>query len=229
MESTRLPGKVLKLIGAYPTVYHVYHRARMAVPNTVVVIPATAANDPLAAYLVCQDVATFRWDGPVEDVLGRYEAALQTFPGDPVVRITADCPFLDPTLIAECLHRYRQQDSDSTYVSNTCHRTYPRGLDVEVFSRRLLEAAHALAMKPHDREHVTPMIRALARHTVGILAPRNHSAYRWTLDTPDDLAWCRAVADAVGALPPDPTPHTLLALLDRRPELRRYDAAPLSR
>lgn len=227
MGSSRLPGKVLEPIGPYPAIKHVYVRAQLAISDTVVATTSLPKDDALAAYLASEGIPVFRWGGAEADVLGRYAACARAYPGDPIVRVTGDCPFLDPVLVAEAVHKAKGRRR--VYVSNVRTRTYPRGLDVEAFSRCLLEEADAIAVGAHDREHVTPMVRGLAECQIGLLSGTDYSKFRWTLDTADDLAWFRAIAAQTDCTPPDPTPRALLDLCARIPCLRRYDAPPVHR
>jgi spore coat polysaccharide biosynthesis protein SpsF (cytidylyltransferase family) len=218
MGSQRLPGKVLELIGLYPAIGHIYKRLEDL--NPVLAIPATAENDPLADYLNTLDAPCFRWDGPENDVLGRYYHCAQTFNADVVVRITGDCPFVDPELVGKVL---KARNNGFQYASNVgMARSYPRGLDVEAFTIQALEAAYYTTGKPYDREHVTPWMRRV--YVPGVVcSPSWYGDLRWVLDTEADLAWFREIAKATDVRPPHPTTKELLRLLARRGDLLRYE------
>jgi len=219
MGSTRLPGKVLEPIGPLPAIAHVYRRTILAVPDALVAIPNTPEDAPLFDYLVAHDIPLYQHDGPQEDVLARYAAVVRHYEPDRLVRITADCPFIDPVTIAKCVTECRQMQ----YVSNLEVRTFPRGLDVEVMDAKLILRADEEATDPHDREHVTPWIRrkAVLKHNVRL--PQTFASFRWVLDTADDLTWFRSVADAISVTPPHPRPVELFDLIRRRPEYGRFE------
>ena len=219
MGSTRLPGKVLKHIGRWPAIYHTYKRAQSAVPATVVATVANEANAPLIEYLTCQGFSYHAWDGPEDDVLGRFAAVAKVFRPKVIVRLTADCPFLDPDAILFQLDRVAKHDPP--FVSNVWpSRILPRGLDVEVVRIDALEAADKYATDPFDREHVMPWLY----RTLGGFMPTVPSGIRrWCLDTPEDLEWFRAVATQVDTEPPHPTFSELTTLVECCPELDRRE------
>ena len=198
MASQRFPGKVLQPIGTRPVIAMVAARAVKAVFPTVVAMPSGAADDALATY---RDgvpggyaVNQFRWDGPEDDVLGRYAACAREYEADVVVRITGDCPLVDPVAIQGQVRRLL--DTGAMYVSNIYPvRTVPSGFDVEVFTATALYVAEALATESSDREHVTPWIQ---REFCG--DPRSPNlvwlpTLHLSLDTPEDLAMIRRVAE----------------------------------
>ncbi len=131
--------------------------------------------------------------GSQQDVLSRFALAVERTDAPVLVRITGDCPFVDPGLLEQMIHEFHGQDID--YFSNCVSPTYPDGLDVEIFSRRALLLAQAECVDPAQREHVTPWIRESGRFRLG--QKRYHldySAMRWTVDEPEDLQVVRAVA-----------------------------------
>lgn len=213
MASERLPGKVLKLIGKWPAIYHTYQRVNSTGLPTVVATVKSEANEPLIHYLNTQDISCFAWDGPEDDVLGRYHAAAEKFDADRIVRITGDCPFTDPDVVK------RVVGFGGDYASNIYpRRTYPRGLDVEVFTRQMLEDAH---QQSKDREHVTPWMQQDG--AVCVVNDRDLSDYRWVLDTPADLEWFRQIAKHMSTEPPHPTFQELLDFLNKNPDMARYE------
>lgn len=212
--STRLPGKVLMPLAGRPMVEHVLHRAAAidAVDEVVAGLPDLAEDDPLAEVARATGTRVVR--GSADDVLGRYAAAAAASAAEIVVRITADCPLLS----AEVSGRVLTAIADCDYASNTIVRTFPRGLDTEVFLREVLDSADAEARDPAEREHVTPFIyrhpdRFVLRQVTDAL---DRSALRWTVDTPEDMAFASAVYEALGALF---EMRDVLSLLAERPEL----------
>ncbi len=187
MGSTRLPGKILMPLAGRPMLFQVIARARR-IPGVDAVVVATtelAQDDVLVPALagICQVVR-----GPADDVLRRYRIALDAYPADIVIRITADCPLLCPDVSGQVLARFLHGDCD--YASNTLVRSYPRGLDTEVFAAALLRRAEAEARDPAEREHVTPfMYRDPTRFRLAsCVAPVDRSLWRWTVDTVEDFA-----------------------------------------
>ena len=204
MGSSRLPGKVLMDLHGRPLLERQIERLRRSLTADAIVIATTARvhDDVIADLATTLGIGVFR--GDEEDVLARYVGAAAAFNADVVVRITADCPLVDPEILDSCVTRLLEDD-DLDYVSNTLQRTYPRGLDVEVFTRAVLERAHGEATDQADREHVTRFVwRQPERFRLGGLAEReDHSALRWTVDTQADLDVVRAVYDDLYPTRPD--------------------------
>jgi spore coat polysaccharide biosynthesis protein SpsF len=222
--SSRLPGKVLADLAGQPLLARVLARAR-AIPGADIVVLATTTgrgDDAVADLGAALGVDVFR--GSEDDVLDRYYQAARRFEGDPVVRVTADCPFLDPAVSGLVLAEFRRGGAD--YVSNFEPRRYPDGLDTEVFSFAALERAWREARLPSEREHVTPYIwKHPERFRLRAVAPdEDHSDLRWTVDEPRDLEFARAVYARLGQAGPSFGMAEVLALLAREPELSGINA-----
>lgn len=217
MGSTRLPGKVLSDIAGEPMLARVVERVRRAqgVDEVVVATTDTAADDVLAKTCARRNWICYR--GSENDVLDRYFSAARAHDADVVVRITSDCPLLSPRIVGWVLARLAD-DPAADYASNTLEpRTFPRGLDVEAFSVEALERAWREGRDPAWREHVTPYIYRSGAFCLGSVRHESDlSSHRWTVDTPEDLSFARAVYDA---LPESFEWTDVLALLERRPEL----------
>lgn len=191
MGSTRLPGKAFLDICGEPMLARVMARCQRAKTlNRVVVATTTEPDDNILCDLcTARDWPYYR--GSQEDVLDRYYQAAKQYQADVVVRITSDCPVIDPDVIDLTVGEFLRLQPDCDYVSNSePPRQFPRGLDVEVFHFRALEQAWHEARDPAFREHVTLYIY---RHpekfrVVPILADRDYSHQRWTVDTPEDRA-----------------------------------------
>ena len=193
MGSTRLPGKALLPLAGRPMLAHVLTRAK-AIPGVDQVVLATttrAEDDPLIALADSLEVPWLR--GPSDDVLGRFLLALDAHPAEIVVRITGDCPLLDPAVSGLVLAEYLRLEAEGqpvAYCSNCHPRTWPDGLDTEVVSAAALRRAGRDATAPADREHVTTYIAErpclFTAHNVS-KAGRNMSGIRWTVDTEADL------------------------------------------
>ena len=197
-----------------PMVAHVIDRARAIAGVHVVVaaVPDLPEDDELAA--ACERSGAMVVRGPTDDVLSRYVRAADAAEADVVVRITADCPLLSPLVSSLVLSRF----DDCDYASNTMRRTFPRGLDTEVLSGVALRAADEEATDPVEREHVTPYIYRRPRRfrLVPVVGDDDLSHLRWTVDSPDDMAFAIAVFDALG---PSFEVRDVLELLERRPEI----------
>ncbi|OGS47955.1 MAG: hypothetical protein A3K68_07845 [Euryarchaeota archaeon RBG_16_68_13] len=218
MGSTRLPGKVLKDIGGRTMLARVIERtSRSKLIDRIVVATTTeSVDEPVVAESTNLKVPIFR--GSQEDVLDRYYRAAEEQDADPIVRITSDCPLVDPEVIDQVLALYRREMPD--YASNVITRTFPLGLDVEVLSRDALARAWRLATKPFERAHVTPFIyqRPDRFRLAALRADQDYSKYRWTVDTPEDLEFVRAVYACLGV-----DGHfgwrEILSLVEREPTL----------
>jgi spore coat polysaccharide biosynthesis protein SpsF (cytidylyltransferase family) len=193
MGSTRLPGKVLMSLGRRRVLPLIIERLGRARVDQVVVATSTLPrDDAVAATAEAMGIPAVR--GPEDDVLRRFGLALEQYPSDEVVRLTADNPFVDSRLVDLVVDRRRAAGAD--YCSNTLIRTFPDGLDVEVMTAAALTMADLEATDSFEREHVTPYIYRRPRDfsIVQVLSDDPSLALeRWTLDDSDDLARLRAV------------------------------------
>ncbi|MGA2257535.1 MAG: glycosyltransferase family protein [Thermoguttaceae bacterium] len=191
MGSTRLPGKTLLDICGEPMLARVLARCERAETLSGVVVATTTepADDVLCDLCMARDWLYYR--GSQVDVLDRYYQAARLNRAEIVVRITSDCPVIDPDVIDLTVSEFLRLQPDCDYVSNgEPPRPYPRGQDVEVFHFRALERAWHEACKSAFREHVTPYIY---RHpekfrVAAVQADRDYSDQRWTVDTVEDRA-----------------------------------------
>jgi glutamate-1-semialdehyde aminotransferase/spore coat polysaccharide biosynthesis protein SpsF (cytidylyltransferase family) len=226
MGSSRLPDKVLEPILDKPMLQHVVERVRRArtVDKVVVATTDRPADDAVEAFCRAHRIDVFR--GSEEDVLDRFYRASSAFGADIVVRITADCPLIDPIVMDKVVIRALAGDHVD-YVTNRLRYTYPDGLDVETVSFTALEKAWKEARLPADREHVTSYIRNPERFRMASvenetdLSPRN---LRWTVDEPSDLQFVRSVYQRLGGNGNRFGLPEVLALLDREPDLARINA-----
>ncbi|MBN2122697.1 MAG: glycosyltransferase family protein [Deltaproteobacteria bacterium] len=153
MGSTRFPGKVLKPLAGVPLLWHTLHRLTQVreIDEVILATSALDRDDPLAGFARKERIPVFR--GSEDDVLERYCLAAREYRLDGVVRITADCPLIDPDVTARTVRLFLETGAD--FASNTLKRTFPRGTDTEAFSADALERAHAGALRQEEREHVT--------------------------------------------------------------------------
>ena len=191
MGSTRLPGKVLCDLCGEPMLARVVGRVRRAkLVNEVIVATSTlATDDPIAALCTARGWRCFR--GSESDVLDRYLGAAREAGADAIVRITADCPLLDPGVIDDVITAFRVGQPSLDYACNFHpRRTYPRGLDCEILRQDVLERCQREATDALSREHVTAFIYGHPKLFTlrGIETDADHSAHRWTVDAPEDFA-----------------------------------------
>jgi spore coat polysaccharide biosynthesis protein SpsF (cytidylyltransferase family) len=190
--STRLPGKVLADLAGAPLLARMIERVRACRTLAGVVVATTdrSADDAIAALAETLGVDVFR--GSEDDVLARYADAADRFDADPIVRLTSDCPLIDPTLVDRCVEKF--------LATPGCHHLslggeFPDGLDTEVIDARALRRADADAKLASEREHVTPYIwnRPAIFRLAHLRFPKKLGNRRWTVDEPADLAFVRAV------------------------------------
>lgn len=188
MGSTRLPGKVLKALGDRTVLGHVIHRLQAIVELSDITIATTTSleDDKLVAEAKKYGVRYYR--GSESDVLSRYFGAAVECKSDNIVRITSDCPVIDPVVTADVIRFFIKQQAD--YASNGLERSFPRGLDTEVFTMDSLTRAYRHAEQEFQREHVTPYLYQNPHLFIlkSYINPVNYSQYRWTLDTEEDWA-----------------------------------------
>lgn len=205
-DSSRLPGKVLARIGDRTMLEMVINRVARAsqVDYTIVATSTEASDDPVASAAENAGARVIR--GSQFDVLDRYYAALNTEPDvDIIVRLTADCPFVDPDVIDLVVNRLIDDDLDfsANRLPPPHRRTYPVGLDVEACKAEALKAAWQNARLPHQREHVMPYLYENPEDfRIGVVdLDVDLSSYRWTVDTPEDLVAVQRIAALVGPEP----------------------------
>ena len=186
MGSTRLPGKVMKLVGSVPLIELLLSRISMAreVDQIIVATTTDIANKPLVEHVRALGYACQQ--GSENDVLTRFVQAAAAHQASIVVRITGDCPLMDPALLDDAIRTFKKAELD--YLNNTTPPTYPDGLDIEVFTMAALRQAADEATTGFDREHVTPYLRNSGKFKCGsVRNEADHSDMRWTVDEPADL------------------------------------------
>ena len=198
MGSSRLPRKVLKDLGGATVLDRVLNRLGRSwlIQESVVATTIEPADDAIVEH--CERTGRKVFRGSEQDVLDRYYQAAKYVNADVVVRITSDCPVIDPEVTDATVHAFLDRHAD--YASNVLVRTYPRGLDTEVMTVQALERAWRESTKPYQREHVTPYIyenpQEFKLH--GIENDTDCSRHRWTVDTPEDLQLLRAIYERFG-------------------------------
>jgi spore coat polysaccharide biosynthesis protein SpsF len=224
MGSTRLPRKVLSEITGEPMLARVIERVSAArlVDEVVVATTVDPGDMPIVELAAARGWRVMR--GSVEDVLARYVDAAREHDADVIVRVCSDCPLVDPELIDDVVGALQDRPEVDYVANNLPSRTYPIGLDLEVFRRSALETAHAEDRDPALREHVTPYIRQNPdRFQIMALGhTEDLSHHRWTVDVPEDLTLIRRVYEEMGG---EPGPwRSVVELCERHPEWSQLNA-----
>jgi glutamate-1-semialdehyde 2,1-aminomutase len=195
--SSRLPGKVLANVGGKPLVAFLIERLQRcgAINRFLLATTVLAADDSLATLAESLGINVIR--GPERDVLARFALAAESTSAATLVRITGDCPLVDPDLLDKVIAEFHSQGVD--YLSNNYPPSFPDGLDIEVFSREALLRAQAECTSLEQREHVTPWMRESGELKIGCVRHSSDlSDLRWTVDEPEDLEVIRAVVANFG-------------------------------
>jgi spore coat polysaccharide biosynthesis protein SpsF len=227
MNSSRLPGKVLLDLGGEPMLVRVVERSRRA--KTLAAVGVATTTDPSddAVAALCTERGYLVSRGSQFDVLDRYYQAAKQFQADVIVRITADCPVMDPDLIDETVKVFLEEKLDfaATRLPPPWHRTYPIGLDIEVCSFTGLEQAWKNAAEKFEREHVMPYFYDTeGRFKIRVLDyEQDYGTQRWTVDTAPDLDMLRAIYARFDNRD-DFTWLDIVKLIEREPELVQINA-----
>lgn len=203
MDSTRFPGKAMKKIGNQPMLYHVVKQTLASrFVNDVIIATTTSPKDKeIVNFCIKNNLKYFR--GSSNDVLDRYYRCAQKFSCDPIVRISSDCPFIDPFVIDKIITKFLKNKHD--YVANNLENSknkwqnstckFPQGMVVEISSLKTLEKAWKQAKKPSEREHVFPYVQFHPKlfKVSNIKNKDNLSFIRCTVDKPQDLEFVRKI------------------------------------
>lgn len=220
MGSTRLPGKVMREVLGKPLLAYQIERLRQCKQIDTLVVATTYNSEDWCIVKLCQNLTVNVFLGSEEDVLTRYYEAACYYQADVVVRLTADCPLIDPEIVDRVITEYLSNYPQYDYVSNTIERTYPRGLDTEVFSFQALQVAYYNARAPHLREHVTPYIYMNPQifNLGNVLDKTDHSKHRWTVDTTEDFELIKRIIEQLYPNKPLFNRIDVLSLLNKHPE-----------
>lgn len=196
MMSTRLPGKVMKQVLGKPLLFYLTERLRsvQSVQGIIVATSHNSADDAIVDFCNQESLHCIR--GNEEDVLSRFYAAAEAFGLETVIRICSDCPLIDPTFIEKALVYFQSSDKFD-YLSNTLERTFPRGMDFEIFRVGALKEAFFKATSGYDKEHVTPyIIQHSEQFRLGnIIQKEDQSHLRLTVDTAEDFELIRRLLE----------------------------------
>jgi len=226
MGSTRLPGKHLKQVLGRPLLSYLVERLRrVKLANEIVLATTTKPlDDQLVDFSRDEKLPFFR--GSEEDVLDRYYQTAKKFQADTIVRISGDCPLIDPEVIDNVINYFLQAQPSLDYASNTLQRTFPRGMDTEVFSFESLEKVARDAQKPEEREHVTPFYYLHPdQFKIGsVQSEKDGSRFRWTVDTEEDFKLIKTILEEIYPKNPTFTLNDLLELFKLHPEWMKINA-----
>ncbi len=223
MQSVRLPGKIFKKVLGKELLRHQLERLEPLRKDSEIVIATTInpADDLVAEFAKQNAVPFFR--GSETDVLRRYYETAIKFKADIIVRLTSDCPLIDPQVVKNVIEVFKNGNFD--YVSNTLERTFPRGMDTEVFTLSALATANNKARKPSEREHVTSFIynNPETFKLANFAATTDSSQYRLTVDTPEDFLLIEKILLKLTHKKSKFTLEDILDLLVEHPELAKIN------
>lgn len=193
LGSSRLPKKVLAKIQGKPTIWHVINRVKKIKNIKQIILITTTSDSDKILLNFARRQHIFGFAGSKNDVLKRHYDCAVKFNADPIIRITSDCPLIDPNLSSDILQFYLDNDFD--YVSNTINPTFPDGLDTEIFSFNALEKAHFQSKLPSEREHVTTyFVNNMNKFKIyNYSNSYDLSSLRWTIDRIEDLKFVRKI------------------------------------
>ncbi|MBN4066698.1 glycosyltransferase family protein [Simkania negevensis] len=214
MRSKRLPGKILKEVLGKPLLSYQLERLKRvtSVDSVVVATSTNEADDPVAN--LCSSLGVLCSRGPELDVLARYYQTACEHKADIIARCTADCPLIDPELVSKTIDFFTDNLSRYDYIANGRDRSFPRGMDTEVFTFATLEQAHMESTRADEREHVTlHMYSNPEKFRCGSFH------YRWTVDEQEDFDAVRAIIEKLYPDNPTFTISDIFTLLAKHPEL----------
>jgi spore coat polysaccharide biosynthesis protein SpsF len=226
MTSSRLPGKVLKTVLGKSLLEIELERLMGSKLADQIVVATTKNQDDQPIVDLCNKLNVAYFRGSEDDVLSRFYFAVKEFKADQIVRITADCPVIDPRVVDNVITYYKSNYPRYDFVANCIERTYPRGMDTEIFSCAALEKAFFEATKQPDREHVTPFIRTNSKYfkLANIRYYKDFSSHRWTVDTKEDFELLKLIIENLYPKNSLFSLEDCLELLEKHPEWQNINA-----
>jgi spore coat polysaccharide biosynthesis protein SpsF len=228
--STRLPGKVLKLLAGKPLLERMVDRVHAATMTSDIVVITTTDTADDAIVELCEKISVKSFRGHTTDLLDRHYQAAILEHADVVVKIPSDCPLIDPAIIDRVLKQYLDHEGEFDFVSNLHPATYPDGNDIEVMTIETLKAAWSTASLAFEREHTTPYIwerpEQFRLSNVEWEAGLNYSmSHRWTIDYPEDYEFIARVYNELQSDVSKPFGlATIVELLKQKPEIAEINA-----
>lgn len=222
LSSTRLPGKVQLPILDMPMLLRQLERLKLCqIVNTLVVATSINPEDDVIASL-CDQQAICCFRGDLDDVLSRFYFCAKKFNAEQIIRISGDCPLIDPNLVDQIISHHLESKVD--YTTNCIERTFPDGQDIEVFTFNALEQAFLQAKKPSQREHVTPYIRETGLFsTSNFLAKQDWSQYRMSVDHQVDFDLVSKVYESLYQHNPSFTLQDIIEFLNANPSVYKLN------
>jgi len=223
MTSTRLPGKVLMKIADKPLLH--YHVSRIGWSGIPLYVATTVNREDDCLVSFCEERQINCFRGSEANVLERYYQCATENELDVIVRVTSDCPLIDGHLIKNAVDRYLQENDLDVYLSNYLERTYPRGVDFEVFSYRSLTDAYQNASRESHREHVTPYINQNISGKIRYVNMKREgdaSRFRITVDTAEDFLLLQEMIEKYGCA--DMGAEAIIQVLEGTPHLYEINA-----
>jgi spore coat polysaccharide biosynthesis protein SpsF len=223
VNSTRLPNKIFKQAGGISFLQHHINRLRQTELPVIIATTNDGSEKPIVEFGAANDIPVFC--GDENNVLRRYYECAKKFGVTTVIRVTSDCPLIDPGIIRRGVDAYISS-GPYTYYSNTITRTYPRGMDYEIFSFHLLENAFEYAVEESDKEHVTPYIWKNRSGQVSLVcdvSEADNSRFRITLDTAEDQELLTKLIEEYDAAKLDYA--AIVQILNDHPELAEINQA----
>ena len=226
MGSTRLSGKVMKIIKGKTVLEHVIERVKQAKLIDEIIIATTVDSRDETIYNEALRCGVKAYRGSEDDVLSRYYYSAKENGADVIIRITSDCPLIDPLIVDKIVGFYQKNNYEivTNAGSDLSQRTYPRGLDTEVFSFVLLEEAFNKADKTYQREHVTPYIYENSISKFYYKSDVDYSKFRWTLDTKEDFELIEAIYNRLYLGKHDFYLNDIISVFEKEPELFNINA-----
>ena len=230
MGSTRLPGKVMKHLTGKTVLQHVIDRVASARLLDEVIVATTISPQDDIIVTEAQKAGAKIFRGSEDDVLARYYHAAKTYKAEIIVRVTSDCPLFDPQILDEMLGIFLKENANGfnlDYMSNSLQPTFPRGLDAEIFTMRVLTKTFHEADKDYEREHVTPFIYLNPdQFRIKNFANRqDQSHHRWTLDTKEDFLLLKKIYEySNAAVDQILTMKSILEIFANHPDLPAINA-----
>jgi spore coat polysaccharide biosynthesis protein SpsF len=218
MGSTRLLGKVMELLdGKNPSLYYTINQLKNSLNVDKIIVATTKLNEDDIIEKISKNNKINCFRGNSENVLERFYECAKKFQLETIVRITADCPLIDPKIVDSFIEIFNSGEYD--YVHNMEPRTFPDGLDAEVFSFKILEEAYKNAKLPSEKEHVTPYFRNNKDkfRIKNVINKKNMSSYRWTLDYQEDLDLIRNIIKEIKNRPI--LMNDIISLFNKKPNI----------
>jgi len=225
MGSERLPKKVMMPILGKPILELLVERLRAVRHVDALTIATTTQSLDDSIYTFCLENNLHAFRGDEEDVLSRFYQCAKSFDAEVVVRITADCPLIDPQILSSALYLFRQKFDELDYLSNTLERTFARGMDIEIMRMSVLEEAYFHAKSQHEREHVTPFIvkNGDTFRLGNFFTEKRSDDMRLTLDTKEDFTLIENIFSALNPKGSLFSLEDIRQYMDEHPELKKIN------